>query len=418
MPDQPQPAQPEKSALADFAASAAGDAASKFYVDVVDYRKTDDATKAKMDALIATIDIKDLNTITTFSKEPAEVLRKSSEDIVKRAQSATTFLGSFAAIKDKLEHFDFTSVGKMAADYAAKIDRRLSSAALTWKNPIKKIGNMLSGHGKDTTIDDIRVQIDKSLLQLADVVADLEGAKDKIPGVVKDLSTLETARLNAYSDYGLYVGAAVEKYRRTKEEMPKLEQEATDSPLKQSELRQTRLAMTVLNEKVTDMDTFHKTCLVQLKTIDDLQESLAMCQVKIDSHLTISQGQWTALLAEAAVAAETGQIAESVKAADQFGDKIFEQSQKLSDMTKVMARDAFSRGTLDPVKVVANLQKRTAEIQEDLQFVDDFNKKMEAQRDALDAAGREFRDAAIKVTQPRATGETAPAASAPKAPGN
>ena len=228
-----------------------------------------------------------------------------------------------------------------------------------------------------------------------------------------DLNTLETNRLQAYSDYGIYLGAALEKYKRVKEEdLPKLEKEAgnSGSPLQQVELRNMRLAATVLNTKLTDMDSFHKSSLVQLKTIDDMQEALVMSQLKIDSHLTISQGQWTAILAEAAVTAQISEIAETVKAADDFGDKIFEQSQKLSDMTKAMSRAAFGHGTLDPVKVIQHLQKRTQDIADDLVFITDFNKKMEDQRAALDEAGRQFRIAATKVTAPVAVNDSAPVA--------
>lgn len=392
-----------------------GAAGKPFNDDVVDYRKADAETKAKMDKLIATIDLKDLNTITVFGKEPTDVLRESSEAIVKRAQNATTFLGGFAAIKEKLENFDFNTVGKLAGDYSAKVERKLKMAALSFKKSpfmyvVKKVGYFFTGlgGGNETSMDNIRHEIDKSLLQLADVVADLEESKAKIPGVIKDLNTLEDARLTAYSDYGIYVGAALEKYRQVKEEvLPKLEEEASTSPLKQSELRNINLAAMVLNAKVTDMDTFHKSSLVQLKTIDDLQQALAMSQLKIDSHLTISQGQWTAILAEAATAAQVSEIAETVKTADDFGDKIFEQSQKLSDMTKAMSRAAFGHGTLDPVKVIQHLEKRTQDIKDDLVFMTEFNAKMEAQRAALDEAGQKFREAASKVTAPREVREAA-----------
>lgn len=396
-----------------FGANAGND--NSFNKDIVDYRdpKLDPAMKARMDELIASIDVKDLNTITTFAKEPTEVLRQSSEAIVKRAQNATSFLGGFAAVKEKLANFDFDTVGKLAEEYSKKVARRLEMAALTWSHPIKKLWYMFTGRKNNVTIDNVRHQIDKSLLQLADVVSDLEESKAKIPGVVTDLNTLETNRLQAYSDYGIYLGAALEKYKRVKEEdLPKLEKEAgnSGSPLQQVELRNLRLAATVLNTKLTDMDSFHKSSLVQLKTIDDMQEALVMSQLKIDSHLTISQGQWTAILAEAAVTAQISEIAETVKAADDFGDKIFEQSQKLSDMTKAMSRAAFGHGTLDPVKVIQHLQKRTQDIADDLVFITDFNKKMEDQRAALDEAGRQFRIAATKVTAPVAVNDSAPVA--------
>lgn len=411
-----EPAKNDRTVADVFGASAGND--NKFNKDIVDYRDPDldPALKKRMDDLIATIDIKDLNTITTFAKEPTEVLRQSSEAIVKRAQSATSFLGGFSKIKEKLANFDFDGVGEMAAEYSKLVARRLKMAAVTWSNPIKKIWYMITGSKRNVSIDNVRHEIDKSLLQLADVVADLEESKSKIPGVITDLNTLETNRLEAYSEYGVYLGAALEKYKRVKEEdLPKLEKLAGDSgsPLQQVELRNMKLAATVLNTKLTDMDGFHKSSLVQLKTIDDMQEALAMSQLKIDSHLTISQGQWTAILAEAAVTAQISEIAETVQAADEFGDKIFEQSQKLSDMTKAMSRAAFGHGTLDPVKVIEHLKKRTQDIQEDLVFMAQFNEKMEAQRAAMDEAGREFRAAATKVTAaPEVKPEALPAPAA------
>jgi hypothetical protein len=392
-----------------FAATAGNDNKDKFYEDVVNYATADAATKARMDKLIATIDTKDLNTITVFAKEPTDALKKSSEDIVKRAQGATTFLGAFGSIKDKLANFDFNTVGKMAADYAKMVDRKLSMAAITfWNSPIKKIWYTITGvTGRNASMDKISHEIDKSLLQLGDVMADLESSKDKIPGVQTDLNTLEAARLASYSEYGLYLGAALEKLKRVQEELPKLEQEAGTSPLKQAEFRNAKIAMTVLNAKCTDMDSFHKTSLVQLKTIDDLQEALAMCSLKIDSHLTISQGQWTALLAEAATAVQIGNMAQTVAAADAFGDKIFEQTQTLADMTKALARSSFGHGTLDPVKVVAHLQKRTQDIKDDMAFIDQFNAKMVEQRAQLDEAGKQFRLAATKVYDPENTKQVA-----------
>lgn len=403
-----------------FGASAGND--NSFNKDIVNYRdpNLDPALKKRMDDLIATLDTKDLNTITTFAKEPTEVLRMSSEAIVKRAQNATGFLGGFAAIKEKLAKFDFETVGRMAEEYSKKVARKLEMATLTWlKHPIKKLIYALSGKKSNASIEGIRNEIDKSLLQLGDVVADLEESKAKIPGVVADLNTLEQNRLTAYSEYGVYLGAALEKFKRvTEEDIPALEKLAgnSGSPLQQVELRNLRMAGTVLNAKLTDMDGFHKSSLVQLKTIDDMQEALVMSQLKIDSHLTISQGQWTAILAEAAVTAQISEIAETVKAADDFGDKIFEQSQKLSDMTKAMSRAAFGHGTLDPLKVIQHLEKRTKDIADDLVFMTEFNDKMIAQRAAMDEAGRKFREAATKVTAPRAINDDTPVATPASAP--
>lgn len=373
-----------------------------FYKDIVEYRspKTDAETKAKMDAIMAKIDSDDLSTITSFGKEPSDTLKASAESVLKETTNATTFLGAFGSLKQKMKDFDFDTVAKASADYVEQLDRKM--ALMRIKSPLfrglKKGINWATGLGKkDTSMDDIRHGIDASLLELADVVADLQGAKDKIPAVLKNLNKLEKARLEAYSDFGLYLGAGLEKLTQLEEALPALRIEAEGSPLKLAELSNKEDARTTLNTQLTMMDEFHKVSLGQLKTINDLQRALAQCEQKINSHLTLSETQWKSLLSEAAVAAQVGDLAETVQTAEEFGKKVFEQSQSVADLTRAMVQSSYGAGTIGPDKVVEFLKKKTSEIAEDLTFIDAHNDRMVQQRAELDQAGRDLVAAATKM---------------------
>lgn len=404
-----------KTALSAFDEAAGNDATTLVYKDVVDYKAADAETKAKMDVIIAAvnkaIESNDLTVITSIDQEPSERLGATSEAILREAQSAGSFLGSFGAFRDKIASFDFDGVGRMARDYSATVQRRMKLAALSFKESpfayvVQRVAYFFTGMfgKKASTMDTLRHEIDKSLLQFGEVIADLEKARDKIPGAARNLLRQEDARIAAYSDYGLYIGATLEALRQWKEErIPAKEKEVavTQSPLEMRNLRAQKLGMTVLNRKITDMDTFHKSCIVQLETIEDLKEALVMSELNINSHLTTSKGQWLAFMSEATSAATISTIAEANQSANQFGNRIFEQSVSLSDLTKNMSRACFENGALDAEKVVEFLKKKAENAVEGVRFIEEANRKFEQKRVDLDRAAKELHAAKAAANSPK-----------------
>lgn len=407
-----------KIATSAFANVDGKDALDLFNPDIVNYATADDARKAQMEPLISALEAAiaedDLTVITSFDKAPSDKLGNTSETILKEVQSANSFLGSFKSFAEKLGNFDFNGIGEMAKDYTASIQRNMKLAAI--KSPVvrffKQAVSWALGLGKKkTTSEDLRHAIDQSLLEFGQVIGDLEKAKEKIPGLSKRLDTQEDARIEAYSEYGLYIGAAMEVYRRLKTEgIPALEAKAkeTGSMLDSRNVTAKKLAMTVLNKKLTSMDTFHKSCLVQLETINDLKGALTMSELNINSHLTTSRNEWLAFLSESTSAATLSEIAEANQTADQFGDKIFEQAQTLSDLTKEMSRACFEHGTLDAGLVAEFLNKKTKQVLEGVTYMEELNQRFEAKRAVLD-------DAAANLLRAKAEVNSADAARAAQA---
>lgn len=384
----------------EFTQATGAGALGAFNADIVDYKEATDEQRAVMDSLIAelesAIEANDLSVITRFDQEPSDRLGDTSEAILREVQTANSFLGSFKDFGKKLAEFDFDSVGEIARDYSETIQRNMKIAAI--KSPImrgiRSFFGWVTGLGsKSSTAEDLRHEIDKSILEFGEVIAELEEAKDKIPGLSKKLDTQENARLAAYSDYGLYIGAALEVFRRMKDDViPALDAKATEtgSVLDARKARVTKVSTTVLNKKLTGMDTFHKSCLVQLETIEDLKTALVMSELNINTHLTTSRNEWLAFLSESTSAATLSEIAEATQKADQFGDKIFEQAQSLSDLTTQMARASFEHGAVDAEQVTKFLKKKTENVLEAVQFMEQANQRFEAKRDMLDAAAKEL----------------------------
>lgn len=407
----------ENKAVAAFDEATGKDALSLHNPDVVDYQKldvskpADAARKAKMDEIIASVHkAMDENTLTVVSaidKEPSDRLIETSKTILSEIDQAGSFLGAFDSFTEKLAKFDFTAIGKMAKDFVAESQRKTQLAAMRFSESpfafiLKKIAYFFTGMtSSKSTLDDLRHTIDKNLLEFGEVIGDLEKANDQIPSIEQRLDRQEDARLQAYSDYGLYVGAVREAYRQWKEEkIPALKSKAQESgsQLDLYELKTKQRGVVVINSKLTSMDTFHKSSLGQLETISDMKDALVHTQANIINHLTTSQANWYAFASEAKTSATISRMAEDVQKADRLNDEIFEQSEKLSQLTTAMARASLEHGTLDPQKVVEFLQRKKEGVIESMKFVEEVNKRFENNRALLDKAAKDFMAAKLQLT--------------------
>jgi hypothetical protein len=371
--------------------------------DIVNYATATGVTRDEMDSLKDSLDVNNLNSITTFAKEPSEILGETSDAIIQEVQSAGSFLEPFSEFKEAVANFDFDTLSEMAEDFQDSITRKLKLA--TYIAPVRWVLNQFSGD--DPEIEDIRNEIDKSLLQLGSVMASLEEASEAIPGIVSRLDELRSAFTQSYSEYGLYIGAALERLRELEEvEIPKLQEEAAaGSLLKQEELQSTYMAMTILNKKITNMDNFHKQSLLNLARIRDLKKALAMSKLNIDEKLTVSEGEWKGILATNAVAVEVAEITGTVADADAFSRKIREQGVKVAGMIDERVMDAFEAGSVDAKRMVELLKDKAQKLNEEAAYLADFNLRQKAAREELDKAGRELLEAASQLHVPLSNDE-------------
>ncbi len=379
---------------------------AKLNRDIVDYATADAETKARMDDLIATLKIDDLNSVTTFAKEPSETLGDVADGIIKEIQSSNSFLAPFEDFKKAIAEFDFETVGDMAKQYSAAVSRKLQLAK---HNGLVRGFLGLFSRGKGASMDEIRSEIDKSLLQLGEVMASLEEASDRIPSIVGRLDELKTSFTHAYSEYGVYIGAALEKLREMEEEtIPELQKEAqAGSLLKQEELQSSYMVMTMLNKKITNMDNFHKQSILNLARIRDLMNAMGMSKLNIDEKLTVSEGEWKGILATNAVAAEVSEIVDTVSDADQFSRQIREQGVKVGGMIQQKVAEAFEAGSVDAERMVELLKGKAQDLNKEAEYLAKFNQQQKDARAALDAAGRELLTAASSLHVPLNDAEVA-----------
>ena len=427
-----EPTNDNKATTPEFNTAAEVDINNRFFADVQKYKEADPQVKTALDQRMATLNFKDLNTITTYAKVPSEAFGKSSDDVIRKVQAVDSLLSPFGSIKDQLARIDLETVGKLVERYGQKMARLAQKGALSvmkhpWAWGSAAVASLFTGllipaialagflgaknfakQHREPTMDDIKEQVNENLLKVGEVVANMEEARDKIPAMVEALNMLRNNRLALYSDYGLEIGAAAEQYRRWKEEtLPRMELENKDlkSPLKQAEIDQLKFSITALNIKLTAMTALHQDSLRQLATIKSLQEALVQGQLKIDGHLTIGQHMWKGMLAEGLAAAQVATIVQSGIEGDKFGDKLLGDNVKLSGMITKMMEASYAHGTIDPAKVIQALRDTAKGMEDHAAFMDKLNKDQEQVRAELVKAGQDLRDRAAKLGAPIVVGQ-------------
>lgn len=371
------------------------------YHDVVDYATAEGAVKEQMDAIVATLtdalENDDYTVISSVDKEPAQKLGDTSQAILDEIKAASTFLSSFSQFKEAIKDFDFDKIGELAKNHARSLELAARKSPIT--KALRGAWNWATGN-KETSIDDLKEEIDITMLEFGNVIVDLEKAAARIPGASDALEKQKDARNAAYEDYGVYMGAALHVLKQWQDEkLPALKAQAaaSKSPSDISDLRAKTLGVTALNKKLTNMNTFHKSSLAQLETIDDLKGALVMSEMNITNHLTTSRGQWLAFMSEAMSAATIGEIAQASADADEFGDKVFEQATSMAELTQEIARSSFAHGTLDSEKLVEFLNKQAEGVVAEVQFIEEANARFTAERAAIEAAAKNLIDAKAQV---------------------
>lgn len=389
-----------------------------FHADIPDINNTDPATRERMLILKDSIDPYDLNTINVYAIEPGKELTETSRYLVERANNVGGLLKSFDSFRDRLTKFDFETVSNTAQKYAGIMQRKAARVSQTLlRNPLAiaaGIGATILSGGmagaaiglsifgmketarkfrkkfKQPTAEDLRHQIDDSMLQLGDIISDLEEAQNAIPSIVDDINKLRTAKTIAYSELGVYIGAARARYLEIKTVMiPTKQTEAKGgSLLAQQDLGQLRTAQEVLNKRLLLLQTFHGTSLGDLSSLQDLTRTLSLSHVNISGHLTISQSEWMGILAQASITARTSEVAEVVANADKFGDQIFDANAKLSSMARNMAVTSFQRGGVDPKKIVNFLNEQAKAIVGELNAMRARNEGVELSQKNIETATR------------------------------
>ena len=378
---------------------------------VPDYATTDDETRALMDELMATIDPYNINTVIQFGREPLERLGDVADQVMRRSDADNAVFGSLDTLQGQLESIDIGELAAKAANLGAKGaswviknpgTALVSAASSTVLGPLALVGVPFAKHSLDKAKakrqgGDVADELRKSVAKSQEVIGSLETARVQIPRAIESLDELGRARLVAYKDVSLYIGAGVERLRRLNdEELPAMREAANGNYEAEINLQTLSMSSDMLGQRVNDMLASRLVSQATMATLVRLRGVFSVAAGKVESHMTLSVPQWRAQMAESGVVLAAHKVTQAINQADEFGTRLLTQGAKVADRTKRMMDDSARSGTYNTERVIGVLTSMASSLQDDVRQIGTRRSDLEEDRKRLSSASESFR---LRVSQ-------------------
>ncbi|MDH3588590.1 MAG: toxic anion resistance protein [Gammaproteobacteria bacterium] len=352
--------------------------------EIVAYSESQGEDRAKMEALIAELDLRDSNSIIFFGSKAQEQLTTVSDKMLQGVKNKDLGAAgeSLSEMVTTLRGFDIDPLEKPG------FFARLFGKA----KPVLKFLQRYEG---------VRRQIDK-------ISNDLDGHKTLLLTDITMLDRLYDANLDYFHQLELYIAAGEERlHRLDTQEIPALEREtqSTDEVIKAQELRDLRSARDDLERRIHDLRLTRQVTMQSLPGIRLVQENDKGLVTKINSVMANTIPLWRQQLATAVTIYRSGQAAESVKAATDLTNELLESTSEALKTANAETRRQLERGVVDVESVKKANQNLIDTIEESLQIADEGKRARAEAVTALQEMETQLRETLASASA-RASGRT------------
>jgi uncharacterized protein YaaN involved in tellurite resistance len=322
---------------------------------LVSYAEAPPDRRARIEAALATLNVRDSNNVLTFGARAQEQVTLISDQMLEGVRNKDTGAagGVLSDMVATLRGFDVEELKEGGGFFS-----RLFGSA----RPIVKILQRY---------EEVRGQIDG-------ITDRLEDHKTRLMTDVAQLDRLYEANLKYFHDLADYIAAGEEALRRLDEEtIPALakEAEASGEMLKAQELRDLRARRDDLERRVHDLKLTRQVAMQGLPSIRLVQENDKALIGKITSTVANTVPLWRTQLAQAVTIARSQEAGKTLKeATDLTNDLLKSNAENLRQANKEI-REQIERGVFDIEVVKKANDDLIATINESLQIADEGKKK-------------------------------------------
>ncbi|MGZ9109222.1 MAG: toxic anion resistance protein [Micavibrio sp.] len=385
---------------------------TRFYQDIPDYQNADEQTRAEMDALIATINPFDVNTIMAFGKEANDEVLAVSRRINERVAADESFMSDMRAFGEAVSNLDLSALSDKVQDFVQKgfkvAKNNLPEAAAAGvgfltlgpiaaglaflgvkgarlgNDQVQKAKKKLSGDvDYEAKAESIRDDLRKSVLSIKSIVGQLEAANEKIPGFIEEINAMGQARTSAFSKLSLAVGAGREITRRFETDILPAFQEGE---VNMAEVEQIQTAYGAITRRVEGLIGARAVSLQNVTMLESSKRMYINMQMKINEHLTTSVPEWEGQIAQGNLIVDQFDLQQSITAADKKGIELLRNQQGLHEASKAMYDRSQEQGTYHLGEIAKATEKMALRLSLDMKTVGDYRRKnVEAQQRVLTA---------------------------------
>jgi uncharacterized protein YaaN involved in tellurite resistance len=330
--------------------------------------------KAKLDLLMAEINLADSNSILFFGSKAQEELTTISDTMLEGVKNKDVG-GAGLALSNMVSILRGFDVGNL--------------------DPTKKQGFFARLFGRMKPVAKFIQQYEGVRQQIDGITDDLETHKTQLLRDIASLDKLYQANLDYFQNLERYILAGAEKLRTIDSDLiPQLEKkhQSSEEVLDAQELRDLRADRDDLERRIHDLKLTRQVAMQGLPSIRLVQENDKGLVSKISSTLVNTVPLWRQQLAQAVTIFRSGQAAKSVKAATDLTNELLEKNSENLRTANKEVREQIERGVFDIESVKRANENLIATIEESIQIADEGKQKraeVEVQLQQLEGELRE-----------------------------
>jgi len=333
---------------------------------VVDYVDADPELKSYMEKLMEPIDNApdSFESIITYGNAPLVKLGEIANDMIKiqgkfndQVNVMSTALGK---LETGLKDMDLDTFGEATRKLLKSMAHGAGSGAKGIGKFLTNVKDSLTGAKAKRTEDEKVVRemqdaLPEMLYEMIKLVDNISKTEQGIKDVMKEAEKLGVARVEATREISVYLGAGKEVLRRYNEEyIPEANKDFEESGDPEDEI----YMKSVLKRKedfidrITVLEGSRASSVVAAQQLRQMMETMEDQRKKIQDIMFNSQNEWKAMLAAAGIAGSSLRAAQTIKKADEFGDKMHDQTMAMIEQAHELTQNSKARGTIDPQKLI------------------------------------------------------------------
>ncbi len=373
---------------------------------VVDYIDADPDLKKEMEKVMEPIDRNpdSFESIISFGHPPLDRLGKIANDMIKIQgkfnEQVNVMAGALNQLEGGLKGLNLDKFGEATQ----KLLKGLAGGTVKGVKGVSKffvdLKDSLTGAKAKRTEDEKLVKemqdaLPEMLFEMIKLVDNIAKTELGIKEVMKEAEKLGLARVEATREISVYLGASKEVLRRYNEEyIPEANKQFEDSQDPEDELylKDVMKRKEDFIDRITVLEGSRAASVIAAQQLRQMMETMEDQRKKIQDIMYNSQNEWKAMLAAAGIAGSSLKAAQTIKKADDFGDKMHDQTMKMIEEAHNLTQQSKARGTIDPQKLIEasdRLQK----------LIERENDEREKRLRQLEATATQLRGATDKLIE-------------------
>lgn len=373
---------------------------------VVDYVDADPDLKAEMEKVMEPIDRNPDNfeSIISYGNPPLAKLGNIANDMIKvqgkfndQVNVMSTALGK---LETGLKDMDLDSFGEATRKLLKGLAHGAGSGAKGIGKFFSNVKDSLTGAKAKRTEDEKVVRemqdaLPEMLYEMIKLVDNIGKTEKGIREVMEEATKLGQARVEATREISVYLGAGKEVLRRYNEEyIPEAQKDFDESgdPEDQMYLDSVLKRKEDFIDRITVLEGSRAASVIAAQQLRQMMDTMEDQRKKIQDIMHNSQNEWKAMLAAAGIAGSSLRAAQTIKKADEFGDKMHDQTMEMIEQAHELTQNSKSRGTIDPQKLIEASDKLQ-------KMIEGENKARENRLKQLEATAQQLRGATDKLIE-------------------